>query len=260
VGLFSFLLTPRFIWHEAGSNPAGVFPLVMGDCTTLSVVVFRCDSTDCIGGHNPRWFSRSCWRCGSGVLANDATTQPMSLRNYLYELVFGADNNDDGPIGGSSAVREAIQEVEDITEGEFTAYLGEPQLIEDGGTHFSRPIIKVPVTDIPYSDDQALFFEVPGGKDTTFLFEELLDVFDLVIDEMESLEGEGVPVSFPDGNVKVNWNDVDGVFGDIAEDVTEASDSDKGAEIIDADEEENGDSDSPINVENEEITGVTESD
>jgi len=194
----------------------------------------------------------------------------MSLRNYLYELVFSADNNDDGQIGGSSAVREAIQEAEDITESEFTAYLGEPQLIEDGGTHFIRPIIKVPVTDIPYSDDQALFFEVPGGKDTTFLFEELLDVFDLVIDEIEALEGEEVPVTFPDGNVEVNWKDVPDFFGigsddepiseDDADEVIEASDSDKGAEIIDADEEENGDSDSPINVENEEITGVTESD
>lgn len=193
----------------------------------------------------------------------------MSLVDYLYDLVFGAENNDNS-IGGPSAVREAMQEVEDITEGEYTAYLGEPQLIEDGGNHFSRPIIKIPITDIPYSEDQALFFEVPGGKDTTFLFEELLDVFDLAIEEMESLEGEEVPVAFPDGNVEVDWKGVPEFFGIGSEDnpiseedvdnVTEASDSDKGAEIIDSDEEENGDSDSPITVEDQEITGVTESD
>lgn len=193
------------------------------------------------------------------MLANDAIIQPMSLLQKVYELVFGSGKN------GTAAVREAMQEVEEITEGKYTAYLGKPELIDDCGNYFSRPIIKVPVTNIPHSEDQALFFEVPGGNDTAFPFEELLDVYDLVTEEMEALEGKEVPVAYPDGNVQVNWKEVPEFFGfddkaDEEETVTEASDSDEGAEIIDADEKENGDSESPINVENEEITGVTESD
>ena len=135
----------------------------------------------------------------------------MSFISYIRNLFFGESN--DNSANGAAAVREAMQEIKELEETEFTGYLGEPQLIEGKGNHFNRPVIEVPVRNLPFGGSQSIFFEVPGGGDTYRLFEDLLDTFDIVAEEMELLEGQEVPVSFPDGNLKVDWQEV-------AEDVT----------------------------------------
>lgn len=115
--------------------------------------------------------------------------------------------SDDSP-KGATAVRTAVREIETHRETEFTAVLGEPDLVRNGGRYFPDTKVVVPIRDAPYDGANRLVFDLPRGSDQDSLFGDLLDVFGLDLDSMEDLEGETVPVEFIFGNCSILWDEL----------------------------------------------------
>jgi hypothetical protein len=139
---------------------------------------------------------------------------------------------------GAAAVRQAIGEVEGLQEADFTAVLGEPEIVDNGNVFFTDPKVAVPVKESPYDSFDRLMFDLPRGRtDEESAFFELLDFFGLDFETMEQLEDGMIPVFYAKGCFNIDWDNLDN--GEEENPDTE-NDSDTGT-----DEE----SDSAVNVE-----------
>lgn len=119
---------------------------------------------------------------------------------------FSTTDEPTGPTG-ADAIRTAVQEFQDLVEREFTATLGEPDIIEQESQFFNDPKVVVPVYDGPFEEEQRLVFDLPRGEDIDIdQFNQLLDLFGLDFESMEELDGEQAPVKFVGGNLVVDWN------------------------------------------------------
>jgi hypothetical protein len=158
---------------------------------------------------------------------------------------------------GADAVRTAVSEVEGLKNKDFTATLGEPDVVQEAGHYFNEPKVVVPIYDAPYNASDRLVFDLPENRnDPRFLFNDLLDILGVSFENMEDIEGDEVPVDFYGGNATVSWKEVD-------------AEPDKGAEgngwekediehVVDDDDE--GDDGSPVNVEETTISADDEED
>jgi len=98
---------------------------------------------------------------------------------------------------GAAAVRQAIGEVEGLQEADFTAVLGEPEIVDNGNVFFTDPKVAVPVKESPYDSFDRLMFDLPRGRtDEESTFFELLDFFGLDFETMEQLEDGMIPVFY----------------------------------------------------------------
>jgi len=96
--------------------------------------------------------------------------------------------------------------MEDLQEQEWTATLGEPDVVGDWGQYFNDPRIVIPLYDVPFSGNQNLVFEMPDNReDGSSVFLHLLDLFGADFKSMEEIQGETVPVFFNSGNATVSW-------------------------------------------------------
>lgn len=133
----------------------------------------------------------------------------MSVTLALFSSIaayFSTGNNDDGPCG-ADAVRTAVNEIETIRDRNFTATLGEPDIVEDYGRYFKDPKVVIPVLDSPFDGANRLVFDLPEGRDDDYsTFNELLALFDIEFESMEALDGEEVPMTFVGGNASVVWD------------------------------------------------------
>jgi len=165
-------------------------------------------------------------------------------------------NEPDSPTG-ADAVRTAVSEIEGLKNKDFTATLGEPDIVQEVGHYFNEPKVVVPIYDVPYSASDRLVFDLPEGRDDEWSqFNELLDLFGVSFENMEDIEGGVVPVEFYGGNATVDWNEVD-------------AEPDKGAEGNEweeediehvVDDEDESDDESPVNVEETTISADDEED
>lgn len=154
---------------------------------------------------------------------------------------FSAGTADDGP-SGAEAVRTAIDEIENIRDRDFTATLGEPDIVENYGRYFKDPKVVVPIQDSPFDGANRLVFDLPEGRGDGFsTFNELLELFDIQFEAMEDLDGKEVPISFVGGNASVVWDQL-------------KESGDKAAA------EEDDDDDSNVNVEETTISGGDDED
>lgn len=150
--------------------------------------------------------------CLTQMTPPDETTRrqhkPMSM---IIAIVAGIANRLPGRSSptGANAVRTAVNEIESLRETEFTATLGEPDIVENGGRYFADTKVFVPIKDAPYEGANRLVFDIPEGRnDTNSLFRMLLSRKDLTLDTMEDLDGETVPVEFIGGNCSVLWDEL----------------------------------------------------
>lgn len=136
----------------------------------------------------------------------------MSLLIVLSDTIarlYPTRSADTGP-SGADAVRTAVSEIEGLQNEEFTALLGEPDIIEGTGRYFNDPRIVVPIVNAPFDSADRLVFDLPRGRrDNESQFTELLEIFGVDFDNMEELDGETVPVQFFGGNLTVLWNEMD---------------------------------------------------
>lgn len=110
---------------------------------------------------------------------------------------------------GADAVRTAVSEIEGLKNKDFTATLGEPDIVQESGHYFNEPKVVVPIYDVPYSASDRLVFDLPEGRDDGMSqFNQLLDIFDVSFENMEDIEGDTVPVEFYGGNATIDWNKV----------------------------------------------------
>jgi hypothetical protein len=178
----------------------------------------------------------------------------------IISAILGIFSNDDEPTGptGADAIRTAVQEFQDLAEQEFTATLGEPDVIEQGGEFFNDPKVVVPINDGPFGEDQRLVFDLPRGEDYEMeQFNQLLRLFGLTFDTMEELAGEEAPVRFAAGNLVVDWDAMDEPDDYWEEELTEdevEDDSEEDTEKV-ADE-----SDSGVNIEETTISAEGDDD
>jgi len=146
---------------------------------------------------------------------------------------------------GADAVRTAVSEVEGLKDKDFTATLGEPDIVQETGHYFNEPKVVVPLYDVPYGASDRLVFDLPENRnDPRFLFNELLDILGVSFENMEDIEGDEVPVDFYGGNATVDWEEFD-------------AESDKGAGGNKWEAEE-GDDGSRVNVEETTISADDE--
>jgi len=164
----------------------------------------------------------------------------------ILSAILGIFSNDDEQTGptGADAIRTAVQEFQDLAEREFSATLGEPDIIQQGGQFFNDPKVVVPVYDGQFEEEQQLVFDLPRGEEyEADQFNQLLELFGLTFDTMEELAGNQAPVRFVAGNLVVDWDQM------------ERPDSlDKGGEenphtAEDVEEMSDAESDSGVNVE-----------
>lgn len=145
----------------------------------------------------------------------------MFIISSLYEWI-----QTDEPTGptGADAIRTAVQEYQDLSERDFTAILGEPEVLRQGGEFFNEPKVVVPIEDGPFDESQRLFFDLPHDvNDDESQFTQLLELFGLTFETMEEVAGQEAPVTFIGGNILVDW--------DV---MKQAESSDKGGETQDA--------------------------
>ena len=177
----------------------------------------------------------------------------------IISAILGIFSNDDEPTGptGADAIRTAVQEFQDLAEREFTATLGEPDIIQQDSQFFNDPKVVVPINDGPFEEEQRLVFDLPRGEDYEMeQFNQLLRLFDLTFDTMEELAGEEAPVRFAAGNLVVDWEQMDEPDDYWEEELTEddgESDTEKVAE-------EGDESDSGVNVEETTISAEGDDD
>jgi len=164
----------------------------------------------------------------------------------ILSAILGIFSNDDEQTGptGADASRTAVQEFQDLAEREFTASLGEPDIIQQDSQFFNDPKVVVPVYNGPFEEEQRLVFDLPRGVDDDMAqFNQLLSLFGVDFDTMEDLAGFEAPVRFAGGNLVVDWEAIDPPEDSLdkggeenphtAEDVEEMSDaeSDSGVTV-----------------------------
>jgi len=165
----------------------------------------------------------------------------MTILSTIVDIFSRSSNQPVAPTG-ADAVRTAMREYQDIAGQEFSAILGEPDIILHGGNFFNDPKVVVPIENAPFDENQKLFFDLPRGNGYEMdEFNELLSLFDLNFDTMEELKGERVAVKFAAGNLIVDWSEVED-----AEYVDKA-----GEEEVEEEEvgEEDSESEDSVNVE-----------
>lgn len=155
---------------------------------------------------------------------------------------------------GAEAVRNAIEEVEEVYDDNYTGTFGEPGVLENGGEHFNKPMVEVPIRNLPFADNQSLYFELPEGRaDETSDFLELIDKFDFGFDDFDQLEGSEVSVKMEGGNIVIDWRafskESSGNGGETDTEAVEVEENE------DEDEDEEDDGKSGITVEEETISG-----
>ena len=147
----------------------------------------------------------------------------------IVSTIYRSESEPDASGSGAVEVRDAINEFGAMAEGIVNGTLGEPYMMAGKGQYFTDPKVVVPVSNVQFTEETELIFDVPQGyDDDNAAFVDLLEVYDLDIESMEYLEGEQVPVVFVDGNPMVAWpeisgEEVDEIDEEIEEDADESS-------------------------------------
>ncbi|WP_372611701.1 hypothetical protein [Halomonas sp.] len=133
----------------------------------------------------------------------------MSLTAYLFgvgaSLAAPFFTKDEPRTLGADDVQAAINEMNDITERDFIATLGEPELRDYGGFFQDDWKVIVPVTASDYADPGPLVFDLPRGvSDDDSLLYRLMDVTGA--DTVHDIEGTEVPMEVVGGNTMVFWD------------------------------------------------------
>lgn len=104
--------------------------------------------------------------------------------------------------------REFIQSNQAIEDGEYVAFLGDPEVVFLSRVELS-PRIRVPVDGPPGVGD--LVFDLPEHEDSIFYtFCDAIDADPFFLDDVE---GTVVPIRYSGGNPLVMWDQADGVPG-----------------------------------------------
>lgn len=153
--------------------------------------------------------------------------------------IFGSNNDEPTGPTGADAIRTAVREYQNLAEQEFTATLGKPDIIEQGGQFFNDPKVIVPVYDGPFEEEQRLVFDLPRGEEYEMdQFNQLLRLFGLTFETMEELNREQVPVRFAAGNLVVDWEQVEAP--DESDEEEDEAEDDSEADAEKADDESDG--------------------
>lgn len=132
----------------------------------------------------------------------------LAIMSGIANVISGRGSNEEGPTG-AEAVRTAVNEIETIRDRQFTATLGEPDIVENYGQFFKDPKVIIPVRDAPFEGANRLVFDLPKGRnDSRAVFNDLLDLFGLSLEDLEDLDGEVVPMTFIGGNASVMWDEI----------------------------------------------------
>jgi hypothetical protein len=123
-------------------------------------------------------------------------------------------DGDDNIPSGPAAIEQAMDELNGLQDQEFSAILGQPDIVEDDeADFFGDPKVVVPVHDVPYEGVNRLVFDLPSGpEDARADLNHLLDA--LGVDDIAALEGEAVPLGFVGGNEAVLWDELLGSDSD----------------------------------------------
>lgn len=133
----------------------------------------------------------------------------IAVMSSIASIIPRRSSGNTGPTG-ADAVRTAVNELKSLHEQDFTAVLGEPDIEENVGRFFKDPKIVIPVKESPFNGADQLVFDVPEGRnDERSQFRQLLEVFDIDFENMETLEGSVVPIKFYGGNIAVAWHEME---------------------------------------------------